>query len=395
MNLKKDWKNTLKNKRNKRTREPRFHYDLRVLIPVSAVVIVLVLIIGVAASQKKKTQVDAALSASSSLEMTEISQDISSNVDEEESGKKEEAKKDYEELVGEIVKATEECTKATAEYNLFLSELEEFAIEGLPDYLEQESFYVISFESYIEKGANQKELIDEAERLRKRTGEIQSLCSSVSVLAYNVVINDYNLVLKSYSEQLEKVSVDFLNGLPTNLREKNVLTKWIRDKWDRADAISRIRYTVNSTSELMEMYLMAKQIENPTQEWITERLLHIDDVLQIQCVTKANDPNGLLSKDGGYDACLYFTIASVPPGSVPGDGPIAKGTDGGGAIEVFRTLEDAKCRCDYLGQYDGTLLYSGSYALLGTMVIRTSYILSTHDQVELTNKIMEVLTELK
>lgn len=31
-------------------------------------------------------------------------------------------------------------------------------------------------------------------------------------------------------------------------------------------------------------------------------------------------------------------------------------------------------RCEYLSDYDNTILYSGSYTLLGTMAIRASYL---------------------
>ena len=78
-----------------------------------------------------------------------------------------------------------------------------------------------------------------------------------------------------------------------------------------------------------------------------------------------------------------------------GDSIIAKGTDAGGAIEVYKTLEDALNRCDYLSQFDGTLLYSGSYTIVGTIVIRTSYKLTDEQQVELTNNIMQAFTVLK
>ena len=122
--------------------------------------------------------------------------------------------------------------------------------------------------------------------------------------------------------------------------------------------------------------------------------MEVDSIVQILPVSIGDDPNGLLSLDGGYTSCVYFTTTSVPPGSVQGANPVEKGTDGGGAIEVFATIEDAKCRCDYLGQYDGTLLYSGSYAILGTMVIRTSYLLSNKEQIDLTNAIMEKFTEI-
>ena len=39
-----------------------------------------------------------------------------------------------------------------------------------------------------------------------------------------------------------------------------------------------------------------------------------------------NDPNMMLGKDGGYTACLYFTISDIDSDSVEGDTIVDKGT---------------------------------------------------------------------
>ena len=66
-------------------------------------------------------------------------------------------------------------------------------------------------------------------------------------------------------------------------------------------------------------------------------------------------------------------------------------------IDVYKrqTLQSALNRCDYLSQFDGTLLYSGSYAIIGTCVIRTSYKLNDQEQVDLTNDIVKALKAIK
>ena len=58
------------------------------------------------------------------------------------------------------------------------------------------------------------------------------------------------------------------------------------------------------------------------------------------------------------------------------------------------TVEDAEARCEYLSGFDGTVLYSGSYAIVGTMVIRTSYKLTNEQQLALTDKITSAVTML-
>ena len=109
-------------------------------------------------------------------------------------------------------------------------------------------------------------------------------------------------------------------------------------------------------------------------------------------MTEDNNPDGLLNKDGGYSSCVYFTVEKIDSEKIKGDSIVAKGADAGGAIEVYSTLEEAEVRCEYLSGFDGTILYSGSYAIVGTMVIRTSYLLTNEEQYELTDIITQTLT---
>ena len=152
---------------------------------------------------------------------------------------------------------------------------------------------------------------------------------------------------------------------------------------------------IEETSILVVDYLIAKQITNPTKDWMIERLEKVDSITGMQAVTKTNDPNGLLGKEGGYTSCIYFTVKDINPSFIKGESIIEKGTDVGGAIEIYSTMEYALNRCNYLSQFDGTLLYSGSYTIIGTMVIRTSYRLSNNQQIALINEITNALTILE
>ena len=68
------------------------------------------------------------------------------------------------------------------------------------------------------------------------------------------------------------------------------------------------------------------------------------------------------------------------------------GKDGGGCIEVYKNIHDAKTRCDYLKSFDGSILPTGSYSLIGTMIVRTSYQLDDASQYNLTDEIFSSLT---
>lgn len=70
----------------------------------------------------------------------------------------------------------------------------------------------------------------------------------------------------------------------------------------------------------------------------------VDHITGISAVTEDNDPNGNLNKAGGYTATVYFADDRVPADKVESKGKtiIDKGTDGGGAIEVYANEEDVK-----------------------------------------------------
>ena len=137
-----------------------------------------------------------------------------------------------------------------------------------------------------------------------------------------------------------------------------------------------------------------KQIKAPSSKWVTERLQKIETIIDTQEVTLNDNPDGLLGKEGSYQSCIYFSTTLFDSSGVPGDTIVEKGTDGGGAIEVYNSIEDAKARCEYLAEFDNTILYTGSYALVGTMVIRTSYILDNNQQKNLTDEIIKEFTKI-
>ena len=71
------------------------------------------------------------------------------------------------------------------------------------------------------------------------------------------------------------------------------------------------------------------------------------------------------------------------------------GCDGGGAVEVFATEEDARRRDEYLAILDGGLLASGSHAVYGTCVVRTSDLLAASQQKALEERVAASLVELR
>ena len=227
----------------------------------------------------------------------------------------------------------------------------------------------------------------------------QGYCSyAKTVSSYNKSVGEYNTTAQEYINLIQKSSVDNIKNLPTKLTFKNREDKnfisFVSNLFSKKKIQKRESEVKNKTSELVADYMTVNQITNPSEDWVINRLKGISEITGTAPVTEDNDPNGYLGKDGGYTSCIYFSDSNVDQSVVDGSDIIEKGCDGGGAVEVYKNKNDATNRCEYLSKFDGTLLYTGSYAVIGTMVIRTSYLLSDDQQLELTNKISQAVLKL-
>lgn len=138
-----------------------------------------------------------------------------------------------------------------------------------------------------------------------------------------------------------------------------------------------------------------KQITAPSDDFVIERLQKVDTITNIEAVSEDHGPNGLLNKQGGYIGCVYFEDTQVDRNDLyiedGKDNVIDIGCDGGGAIEIFNSAEEAQSRDAYLGSFDGTGAASGSHYVYGTIIVRTSDKLNGSQQLELTDKIINEL----
>lgn len=133
---------------------------------------------------------------------------------------------------------------------------------------------------------------------------------------------------------------------------------------------------------------------DPEESFVIERLKLVDDIAVIAAATEDNDPNGHLHKPGGYTAQIYFssTLVSDAAARKTPEQVIDDGTDGGGSVEVYRNVADAKARETHLAAYDGTVLSSGSHKVVGSCLIRTSDKLNATEQNALEEAIIQALT---
>lgn len=230
-----------------------------------------------------------------------------------------------------------------------------------------------------------------------------NIVSTISAIeGYNEAAQKFNTYVDEYNKIADKTNVENVEGLASSLQELKI------EKENAFEALkvifgnnskNKIKSDTNTIYELIthieNSVHVIKQITSPTEQFVKDRLEKVDTIQEIQMVTEKNNPDGLLNKKGGYSSCLYFSSKNISQEKFNGKDVVSKGTDCGGAIEIYTTKEEAEARCEYLSGFDGTVLYSGSYAIVGTMVIRTSYLLSNEEQLELTNNITKELTKIK
>lgn len=174
-------------------------------------------------------------------------------------------------------------------------------------------------------------------------------------------------------------------------------TKELSVPIDYSDKITALSDAYTNLENSKKQY---KQVTNPTEEFVIQRLLTVDDIVDARAVTEDQDPNGNLHKEGGYTATIYFESKKVNQSKVYTSGEyddvlIDKGTDAGGAIEVYAKEEDAEKRKEYLATYDGTIFANGTHTVIGTVLVRTSNKLTASQQKELEQKVIKALTKLE
>lgn len=150
----------------------------------------------------------------------------------------------------------------------------------------------------------------------------------------------------------------------------------------------------DSVEQVEKSYAVQKQITYPTQEFVVEKLGNVENVSVIVCVTEDNDPNGYLGTEGGYTAQIFFSSPLLKTETISENELLEIGTDAGGSIEIYATVEDAEARNEYLASFDGSEYDTGKHIVLGTMVVRVSTNLTTTKQDSFSDELIEALIKL-
>jgi hypothetical protein len=179
-----------------------------------------------------------------------------------------------------------------------------------------------------------------------------------------------------------------ISEMPSALEEIEAKKEEFK-KIDYTDALAKLDMAYKALDKSIKQYAL---VNNPKESYIIKCLGKVTNVVDISAVTEGNDPNGHLNKAGGYTTQVYFSSDLVNQSSVSGATVIDKGTQFGGSIEVYSTVEDAKKRNDYLAAFDGGILASGSHMVIGTCLVRLSDKLTASEQTAMEKNIIKILT---
>lgn len=229
------------------------------------------------------------------------------------------------------------------------------------------------------------EAISSAESIKIQVPESVVELNELQVTQDNISLKTNELNSKN-NELIKK-----LDSLDSEIKLLEDKTRKISVEPDYSKCILAIQ---DSQKKLEDSIAIYKQITNPSEDFVKEKLNTIEQITDMATVTEDNDPNGNLNKAGGYTSTVYFSVSLIDQSSVYGDDLIDKGTQAGGSIEVYASVEDAEKRNTYLASFDGSILASGSHIVLGTIVIRTSDDLTASQQKTLEKQIIESFTAL-
>ena len=275
--------------------------------------------------------------------------------------------------------------------------------------LQEEGDYIAALELYegIDDYANYKDTAEKVEFCKAMITAIEKYDNAKEELEQKN--SDLENLIKTSEELIAKkeTALDdtLIPALETSISEAKAAKKTVPEMpateeeiLATADSMNSIDYstaTENLTNSKAALEKSIKQytlVFQPTEAYIIECLGKVEHIKNISAVTEDNDPNGNLNKPGGYTATVYYSDDRLNlDKGIYGTTVIEQGTDGGGGIEVYSTVEDAEKRRDYLATYDGTIFANGTHTVIGTVLVRTSNELTASQQKEMEAKIIEAL----
>lgn len=146
-----------------------------------------------------------------------------------------------------------------------------------------------------------------------------------------------------------------------------------------------------------------EQITAPAEDFIIERLKLVSTIIDTAAATADADPDGMLGQDGGYRSAVFFSDSRVDQEALSRQGRytneiLDKGTDAGGTVEVFDSVEAATERSRQLDEIalgQTAQAGTGKHHVLQTIVIRTSALLTEAQHNDLVDSIKTAFLEIR
>lgn len=276
--------------------------------------------------------------------------------------------------------------------------------------LQEQGQYVEALALYesIEDYVNYKDTAEKVDFCKRMISAIEQFDASKVLLeeknnALDTVIKEAEDLIAKKETPLDDTFIPALETLVSEAKAAKLEIPEMPSLEEEIIAISKtmdeVDYTLPTNNLLEGKKALEKSIKQyalvyqPSESYIIECLAKVEHVKNISAVTEDNDPNGKLNKAGGYTATVYYSDDRINLNkNIYGKTIIEQGTQGGGGIEVYATVEDAEKRNEYLASFDGSVFSSGSHTVIGTTLIRTSDELTASQQKEMEAKIIEILT---
>lgn len=273
--------------------------------------------------------------------------------------------------------------------------------------LQEASEYVAALEVYKTIGDDYKDVsnrISECESYVTAINDFHRAVASVksknkdldaAVSNADTLVNKKDIALDETFRPVLETSISDTKAAKCDIPEMPSAQKEIEAKTeefkkiDYTDALAKLDIAYKTLDKSIKQHAL---VNNPKEAYIIGCLKKVTNVVNISAVTEDNDPNGHLNKAGGYTAQVFFSSDLVNQSSVLGTTLIDKGTECGGSIEVYSTVEDVKKRNDYLATFDGGIFASGSHRVIGTCLVRLSDKLTASEQTAMVKNITKTLT---
>ena len=157
-----------------------------------------------------------------------------------------------------------------------------------------------------------------------------------------------------YKEAINNADVSYIprfqNILDTLIVPDNEIPSVLKEIVNGNNPI-KIRNDINflnsEIERIDENILIVNQITNPNIEDIIKKLRNVTNISNIEIVNNEDKKSDLFNYDGMFKDCAYFTSKLVEE-VIEGNTPVEKGTDAGGCVEIYETVEKAHERFNYL-----------------------------------------------